>query len=484
MFPAFPGCHDAKSLRGAHAVRTVDCEGARMTLSRRTFIHSSTAALVGAVSMATVIASASDALARGRRPRPFAGYGELLDDPEGLIALPEGFCYRVFSREGEPLSRGGVVPSNHDGMAAFGAGFHGDVLVRNHEVEPEDVEEDGKLPVPALRGATYDPEGTGGTTTLLVDRRGHLLFDKVSLAGTSNNCAGGPTPWRTWLTCEETTEILAKPHGYVFEVDPYGMGNPRPIKAMGRFEHEAVAFDHDGRAYLTEDADSPFGCFYRFTPKRPLGGLGSLHAGGCLEAMRVRGLNSDLSIVQQPGSVFRVKWVKVPNVDPGADDTSVREQSLTLGATPIQKCEGCWTGLDGSVWFVASYGGGPDAEDEEDRSALAHAGQIWRYDPKAETIELVVVFPVGVPYDGPDNITVAPHGFALACNDGEDDQWLMGINEDGSVFPFALNQFNDSEFAGATFSPCGETLYVNIQEPGMTLAITGPWRGDRRGHGR
>jgi secreted PhoX family phosphatase len=425
--------------------------------------------------MALVIGSTDSALARGRR-RPFTGYGDLVDDPEGLVALPRGFGYRVFSQEGEPLSKGGIVPSNHDGMAAFGAGFHGTILVRNHEVEPEDVIEDGKLPVPALSGATYDPDGTGGTSTLLVGHDGNLVFDKVSLAGTVNNCAGGLTPWHTWLTCEETTDVFSKPHGYVFEVDPFRKGNPRPIVAMGRFEHEAVAFDLHGRAYLTEDADTPFGCFYRFTPRRPHGGVGSLHRGGQLAAMRVRGLETDLSIVQEPGTVFRVRWIAVPNVDPGEDDTPVREQVLALGATPIQKCEGCWTGTDGSVWFVCSYGGGPDAEDEEDRSAAAHAGQIWRYDPSKETIELVVVFPVGVPHDGPDNITVSPHGFALACNDGEDDQWLMGINDEGAVFPFAFNQLNDSEFAGATFSPDGDTLFVNIQEPGMTLAITGPWR--------
>jgi uncharacterized protein len=449
-----------------------------MTLSRRTFIHSGTAAILGVGSMASVIASASQALARGGRPRGFTGYGDLINDPAGLIALPRGFEYRVFSREGDALVKGGIVPSNHDGMAAFGAGPHGNVLVRNHEVEPEDVEEDGKIPVPQVPGASYDPEGTGGTSTLLVSHRGELVFDKISLSGTVNNCAGGPTPWRTWLTCEETTDILALPHGYVFEVDPFTMGNPMPITAMGRFEHEAVAFDRRGRAYLTEDADSPFGCFYRFTPRKPLGGIGSLHAGGRLEAMRVSEITTDLSVVQVPGTKLRVSWIPVPNVNPGANDASVREQVVGLGATQIQKCEGCWAGLDGSVWFVASYGGGPEAEDAEDVSAVAHSGQVWRYDPHKETIELVVLFPLGTPYDSPDNITVAPHGFALACTDGDDDQWLVGITPDGETFPFALNQLNDVEFAGATFSPNGDTLYVNIQEPGMTLAITGPWQGD------
>lgn len=124
-----------------------------------------------------------------------------------------------------------------------------------------------------------------------------------------------------------------------------------------------------------------------------------------------------------------------------------------------------------------------DAEDEEDRSAAVHSGQIWRYDPGSETIELVALFPKGTPYDEPDNITVGPHGFAIACTDGSDDQWLVGINEEGRVFPFALNALNDGEFAGATFSPDGRTLFANLQgPPGLTFAIWGPWRNGSANH--
>ena len=147
-----------------------------------------------------------------------------------------------------------------------------------------------------------------------------------------------------------------------------------------------------------------------------------------------------------------------------------------MGATPIQKCEGCWVGLDGSIWFVGSRGDGPNAEAPEDISAAEHSGQIWRYDPRHRTIELVVIFAKGSPYDEPDNITVGPHGYALACTDGDDDQWLVGITGDGETFPFALNQLNDEEMAGATFSPDGHTLFVNTQgPPGITFAIWGPW---------
>jgi secreted PhoX family phosphatase len=440
-------------------------------LSRRRFVASG-ATLAALGSMAQVITSTSPAQARGRRGT-FAGYGPLIADPNGILDLPRGFQYSMLSREGDPLTAGGRVPSLHDGMAAF-PGFFATYLVRNHEIEPDDVAEEGAIAVPQLAGGTYDPEAPGGTTTLLVNWKRELVQHRVSLAGTLNNCAGGPTPWGTWLTCEEAVDDLGKPHGYVFEVDPRSGGNPDPIVAMGRFEHEAVSFDRRGIAYLTEDAGEPFGCFYRFVPKRRRGGRGSLHAGGKLTAMSVVGLTTDLSIVSAPGSKFKVRWVDVPNVNPTSSEASVREQAIGNGATPIPKCEGTWLGNEGDIWFVGSRGDGPDAEDEEDRSAGTHSGQIWRYDPRHDTIELVVMFTA--PYDQPDNITVSPHGFALACTDGDDDQWLVSIDEQGGTFPFALNRLNEEEFAGATFSPFGDTLFVNLQgPPGITFAIWGPW---------
>jgi secreted PhoX family phosphatase len=191
----------------------------------------------------------------------------------------------------------------------------------------------------------------------------------------------------------------------------------------------------------------------------------------------VSGIDTDLSIVTEPGTRLPVSWLGVPNHNPLGSETSVREQSIALGATPIKKAEGTWLGSDGNIWFVSSYAGGPLAEEPEDVTAAGHAGQIWRYDPRAESIELVTLITTGSPYDGPDNITVGPHGFALACTDGEDDQYLIGIDELGNVFPFAFNAGSDSELAGATFSPDGSTLFVNIQgPPGLTIAIWGPWR--------
>jgi secreted PhoX family phosphatase len=453
-----------------------------MTTTRRSFIKSGSLFLTATGSFASIVLSAAPTNARAsKRCSAHPGYGALVPDPAGILDLPAGFSYRLLSASGEALSDGGVVPSSHDGMAAFSAGARGTYLVRNHELNPEDVAEAALVPVAALAGATYDAAGVGGTTTLLVTSNRELVRHGISLAGTVDNCAGGPTPWRTWLSCEETLEVLDKPHGYVFEVDPRRGGNPEPIIAMGRFAHEAVSFDRRGRAYLTEDASAPFGCIYRFTPNSPLAGRGSLHAGGLLETLAVNSVDTDLSIVTEPGTRLGVSWIKVPNPNPLGSETSVREQSIALGATPIKKAEGTWLDHDGSIWFVSSYAGGPLAEDPEDVTAVAHAGQIWRYEPRSETLELIVLLPPGSPHDGPDNITAGPHGFALACTDGEDAQYLIGIDEAGHVFPFAFNAGGTDEFAGATFSPDGSTLYVNIQgEPAFTLAIWGPWHEPRR----
>ena len=288
------------------------------------------------------------------------------------------------------------------------------------------------------------------------------------------------SPWATWLSCEETDEILSKPHGYIFEVDPRRGGNPEPIVPLGRFQHEAVSFDRKGRAYLTEDASEPLGCIYRFTPRRPLAGPGSLHAGGVLEAMSVAGITGDLSVLQEPGTRLGVRWLRVPHSNPLQGETPVREQVIALGATPLKKAEGTWLGYDGSIWFVSSYAGGPLAERPGDVTVAAHSGQIWRYDPQHQQLELIAFIPVGSPFDGPDNITAGPHGFAVACTDGEDDNWLLAIGNDGGVSPFAFNALSDSEFAGATFAPDGETLFANIQGDGLTVAIWGPWKSGCR----
>ncbi|MGW6572464.1 alkaline phosphatase PhoX [Streptomyces sp. NPDC054945] len=418
-----------------------------------------------------------------RSPRTGRGYGPLVADPRGLLDLPAGFTYRVLSRAGEPLRSGeGPVPANCDGMAAFGAGGGRVRLVRNHENRTT-----AALRVPAVPGLTYDPEALGGCTALELDAAGRVTGERVALAGTAVNCAGGRTPWNTWLSCEETedragTSGYTRDHGYVFEVDPCDphRSGAVPLTAMGRFAHEAVAVDpYRGVVYETEDAFvRPFGLFYRFLPERPLGGLGSLRAGGRLEALRVPGV-ADLAVVDEPGAEFPVQWVPVP--DPSAAGTPIRLQDFGPGGiTHAQKLEGCYWG-DGGVHFVSSFARTGEG------AAADHHGQVWFHDPRRSTIRLDVRFgpaaDIALPGDSPDNICLAPDGGLMVCEDGGGAQYVFGVTEGGEVYPMARNAEDIGrpgapewgEFAGVTFSPDGRTMFVNAYAPGTTFAVTGPW---------
>ncbi|MEV7413796.1 alkaline phosphatase PhoX [Streptomyces sp. NPDC089919] len=437
----------------------------------------------GAVVFSGAVAEVhAGAAARTLRPD---GYGPLLPDPRGLLDLPAGFSYRVLSRTGDPLRSGqGPVPSNCDGMAAFEGPGGGVRLVRNHENKAT-----AQVPVPHVEGLVYDRGGRGGCTVLELDARGAVTGERVGLSGTAYNCAGGHTPWGTWLSCEETedragTTGYEKDHGFVFEVDP---ADPHrtgavPLTALGRFQHEAVAVDpRTGVVYETEDAFvAPFGLFYRFLPHRPAGGTGSLRAGGLLEAMRVPGV-ADLSVVQEPGTVFEgVEWVPVP--DPLARHTPVRLQDYgPRGITHAQKLEGCyWEGS--RVYFVSSY-----ARRREGAPA-DHFGQVWAYEPARRRLTLVVVFgpatDIRLPGESPDNICLAPGGGLMVCEDGGGAQHVFALSPDGEVFPVARGAQNIGtakapeygEFAGVTFSPDGSVMFVNCYTPGTTFAVTGPWR--------
>jgi secreted PhoX family phosphatase len=455
-----------------------------MDVTRRELLSRS-----GTLGLGVVVTGALDALFAANPAAgssgPEVGYGPLVPDRRGILDLPRGFRYRILSKEGEPLrSGGGAVPSRFDGMGSFAGPGKTTVLVRNHECRVGVPH-----PVRAATTHTYDPAGPGGTSTLHV-RAGSTTQEYVSLAGTYVNCSGGITPWGTWLTCEETEDPppgSTMSHGWIFEVDPHDHARnaePTPLTAMGRFQHEAIAVDpRTGVVYETEDAFvQPFGLFYRFLPERPLGGHGSLRAGGTLEAMRVRDL-PDLSLVQEPGTTFTgIEWVRVP--DPRATTTSTRLQDYgPAGITRGQKLEGAYWG-DGSVYFVSSY-----ARDSEGSSAN-HDGQVWRYDPGANTLELVIVFgydPAEQVTEGPDNIALSPYGGLMVCEDLGGDNYVLGTTADGETFPLARNRLNIGseaepeygEFAGAAFSADGRTLYFNVYNPGTTFAVTGPWARQR-----
>ncbi|MGK5741823.1 alkaline phosphatase PhoX [Micromonospora sp. URMC 103] len=457
-------------------------------ISRRNVLRTGVAGGLGIAVAGSLEAIAGPAAAQASA-RPAVGYGELVPDPAGLLALPPGFSYTIVAQAGATtLESGQPTPSDADGTGCF-LGRNGSVLVNNHEI-------DGSEPfrVPALPGLTYDPGAGGGTTTIEVDAQGKRLREYVSVAGTHNNCAGGVTPWGTWLTCEETEQRAGGPflkdHGYVFEVDPHDPSanqNPIPLKFLGRYSHEAVAVDPYTHAiYLTEDAGGPNGLYYRWTPPAGFrGGKGTLRAlaqrpdgdtAGSLQAMSCfHGSRhvADLAEATTPGTRYKVTWVDVPDRD--AKTVSVRKQFTDDQVTRSHKLEGAWWS-DGGAYFVASFARA------EDGSVNEHDGQVWFYDPKTETVTLKTIFGVNQNpdedannFDGPDNITISPYGGLIMAEDGEGVSHLVGVTEQGKAYPMARNELNNSEFTGPQFSADGKILFANIQSPGYVFAITGPW---------
>ena len=364
-------------------------------------------------------------------------------------------------------------------------GGNGSVLINNHEISGSDAN-----PVPRVPGFTYDPAQGGGTTTIEVDKDGNRVREYVSLAGTLNNCAGGKTPWETWLTCEETESLSGPGHGYVFEVDPYDQNanrDPKPIKAFGRYAHESCVVEPQGaRVYHTEDAGNPNGLLYRWTapdsalPLRQGSFRKLADDAGTLEAMRASTRSGtfvpDLSVATQPGTTYKVEWLPVPDRDARTLGPT-RKQAYAKPITRSRKLEGMWWG-DGGAYFVASFARTSDG------SAAQHDGQVWFLDPDADTIELKLYFRYtpgdqDSDPDGPDNITVSAHGGLIIAEDGEGASHLVGSTDAGEVFFLARNELNDSEFAGPCFSGDKKTLFANIQSPGYVLAIQGPWRKPR-----
>ena len=459
-------------------------------LDRRTFLTLTGIAL-GAAPFHALASRAATAtrgqVPAGGRTRDEAGYGPLQpvrDETTGLplLHLPAGFRYLTFGWTGDPLADGRPTPPAHDGMAAFAAAGSRIRLVRNHEVRSGGAFADRPL---------YDAIGGGGTTTVEFDTASGTVHDAwPSLAGTAVNCAGGPPPWSSWLTCEETVygpgfdpsllrlslqlEIpdYQRPHGYVFEVPAEGAATAEPLRAMGRFVHEAVSIDPaTGIVYETEDRGAAG--FYRFLPLEP----GNLPAGGRLEMLAIAGgPRSDLRTGQTVDIWRPVSWAPIEDPDPAeVSDHSVFEQGAAGGGATFGRLEGTWYG-DGRIFIVSTDGG------------EAEAGQVWEYDPRGERLRLVFESPGNGVLDMPDNLCVSPRGGLVLCEDGGTDNFVRGLTLDGEIFPFAKNNvvvdgerngfagdFRAREFAGATYSPDGRWLFLNAQTPGITFAVTGPW---------
>ncbi len=439
-----------------------------MSLSRRKFFS-----LVGIGVASTVLAAPIKNLytksAQGKSIS-IDKFGSLQADPQGILDLPPGFQYRILSAVGEEMDDGYLVPNQHDGMAAFAGENGSTILVRNHEIHPLQAQNTLPPDVPQ-----YDSACSGGTTTLIVDRHNNLQQHYLSLAGTNRNCAGGTTPWDSWISCEETTATPYPPpgysleqllphwgqvtqkHGYNFEVPSKGgLATPIPLTAMGRFRHEAIAYDpKTGYIYQTEDQKNS--CIYRFIPHQ----VANLKAGGILEALVIDSMPKvDTGINFPLGEPKKVSWVRLEDVDPEHD--TLRLEARAKGAAIFRRGEGMCYANDEFYWTATSGGN-------------AGVGQIFRYNPRQETLELYVESPGAGILDYPDNLTLAPFGDLIVCEDGRGEQFLVGITPKGQYYKFARNALNNSEFAGVCFSANGQTMFVNIYHPGMTLAISGKW---------
>ncbi|MBD2819097.1 DUF839 domain-containing protein [Streptomyces parvulus] len=345
-------------------------------------------------------------------------YGALGAPDANGIRLPAGFTSRVIARSGQKVAGTSYTWHNApDGGACYADGT-GWIYVSNSEINP-----------------------SGGASAVKFSSTGTITSAYRVLSGTRQNCAGGRTPWNTWLSCEEVDR------GYVYETDPWGVKAAVRRDAMGRFKHEAAAADPVREAvYLTEDVSD--GCFYRFRPTT----WGDLSA-GTLEVL-----------VAGSGTSGPVTWAKVP--DPSGA-TATRYQ--VSGAKRFNGGEGCYY-ADDTCWFTTKGD-----------------NRVWQYDAAARTIELTyddsLVTSGTAPLTGVDNVTGSSSGDLFVAEDGGTME-ICVITPSDVIAPFLrVEGQSGSEITGPAFSPDGTRLYFSSQRGtsgsssgGITYEVRGPFR--------
>jgi secreted PhoX family phosphatase len=382
----------------------------RRSLLRAALIGGSSAALGGTLWRGAAYAAPA---------QPGAGpYGPLGSPDANGIRLPSGFTSRVVARSGQTVPGTSYTWHNApDGGACYADGT-GWIYVSNSEINPG-----------------------GGASAVKFSSTGAITGAYRILSNTRTNCAGGKTPWNTWLSCEEVDR------GYVYETDPWGAKAAVRRDAMGRFKHEAAAADPVRQViYMTEDVSD--GCFYRFRPTT-WGNLSS----GTLEVM-----------VAGTGTSGPVTWARVP--DPtGA--TATRNQ--VSGAKRFNGGEGCYY-ADDTCWFTTKGD-----------------NRVWQYNAAAQTIELAyddsLVTSGTAPLTGVDNVTGASSGDLYVAEDGGNME-ICVITPDDVIAPFLrIDNQSGSEITGPAFSPDGRRLYFSSQRGttgtssgGITYEVTGPFR--------
>jgi len=318
------------------------------------------------------------------------------------VRLPAGYSSRIVAVTGrEPVTGCGYLwHMAPDGGACYATDDGGWVYVSNSEVR----------------------NNGGGVGALRFDADGNVIDAYPILADTSVNCAGGATPWHTWLSCEEHD------NGQVYECDPFGVEPARRLPQLGSFRHEAVAVDIDrGHLYLTEDQRD--GGFYRFRPDSALPDLSS----GVLE----------IAVLPAHGQYTELRWQEV--TDPAAETVPTRHQ--VPGYAAFQGGEGI-AYHDHSLFFTTK-----------------HDNRVWRY--HADSNRLDVIYDVATNANpilsGVDNVVITPMGDVLIAEDGGDMQ-LVALPVAGGVVPLLqIIGHESSEICGPAFNPSFEKLYFSSQ---------------------